>query len=342
MPARKKAAFDVGSLPAHLRKLALDYLLLSRKTLWKRAAAARLEFHKENSFVVRQTHFRRGTENLRQPIEEAAQRAIHVGIYDRKIQLVNEEVAALQAQADALRQQLLERVANHIRSEREQAYIIMGLNPAEVPEEQRARNNQAIQEELFNNMTMLGKQLVKVRAEAEAEQTKWVAHQNERAAQRQARLQLGDQRAPQQAHPGAPPQLHLGQAPVQARNARDTTIRDLVRREIRQQLNNSGRNRRARSAQPRRARSRSNSTRHTGRNRSRSRSHSTSRSRTSSRVSFRMPRQDRHARPRSRTPSRGRHGAGRTGSGSSGRGNRGRGRGRGRGLRGRRAARGRF
>jgi hypothetical protein len=335
MPTGKKANFELGKVPSHLRKEALGYLLLMRKITWKEKAILRLTFHKEHSYRAKQTLFHRGRETLRITLEDQAQRAIHNASFDQRIALVNEELNAYRAQAEIQRTSLRLKIREHLEMEREQAYAMMGIIAAELPNEEIEDNRAGIQLEVFDILGSLGKQLVKVRVEASEEHQRWEQHQNQRAAQQQARLQAGD-------HEMLQPEPHPAQAPAQQDQARRApTLQELVQKEVQHQLNRQGRGKRGSSAQRRTARPKQQVGRHRNRSRSRSRSMSrstrTRRSRSSSRVSFRTARR---SRTRSRTPSRGRRGAGRTGSDPAGRGNRGRGRGWGRGRRGR--GRGRF
>jgi hypothetical protein len=338
---KKEKPFNVETIPKHLQHAAVEYMLQMRKATWKGNAIRRLEHHRDHSFRARATTFRRGQELFQRTIGENQQREQFVEIQNERIRLVTEEETAIQQAANALRLTLVDNLTTHIRQEKEQAYRIVGLDPAALAPETRQRNERLITEEVFNALAELGKQLVRLRAEANADLEKWMKRQNERVAQRQARIQM-DEDQPAQAHA------------ERRQPALQPSMETLIRREVKAQLKNAGRGRRAtpnlhqnarrRSRTPTRTPSRSRS-RSGSRNGSRSRSN---RSRSSSRVTFRTPNNRNRRTSRSNSSRNGRHAHVRTGSASFGRG-RGRagswtpGRGnRGRGRRGRANLRGRF
>jgi hypothetical protein len=320
----KERSFNVEGLPKHLRQEALQYLLHSRKATWKATAIQRLEHHRDNGFKAKATTFHRGQEMQRRVICEEQQRMQFTTVMQEKINLVQEELVLIQQRTEEMRTGLVNKLSAHVRQEREEAYIIMGINPANVGPEQRQRNDQLIQEDVFQSLAVLGKQLVRVRVETNEELQKWRRHQDERAAQRQALIQLD----------GQPAQAQGNRPAAAARAPQQRDLRGFIRAEVAAQLNSAGRGRRAHPATSRNARSqgprssRSNS-------RSRSGSRARSRSSTRSRVSFRSPNR-RSAQP-SRSSQSGRRAHGRTAAGSFGSGH---GRGHGRG-RGRSASRGR-
>jgi hypothetical protein len=313
--------FDLKPIPAPLRKSALKYLLDERRLLAKEASLARLQAKKTDDFQPKSTTFWRGKEYLQEQIEPMLQKQLFEREMDRRIELLQQENAALQTSNREGLNNLRNALKTYYADQRRFKHILMGADVTAFDLIQQEADENAVLGSLAEACSYLATLLTNAREAIRKDTLEWRTTREQHAAQRQARLQ------------------HQGQESTNEELLK--TVKSL-QKQLNQLKNGGGRSdrgrhtARSRTPTPRwksRSRSRSNSTRNShrskgsaqGRGRGRGRNQGRGRGRhhrsRSPSVTFRKARSQSRSRSRSRTPqSRKSSGHGRTGSGRSGSG----------------------
>ena len=94
MPAKQK--WNLSSVPTSAKRSVVDYLKAKEKLEFKNLAKLKLEYHRDHSFHPQLTSLRDGSDIIQVPIAEEAQKAIHVSLHAKKLELIEKELQEMQ------------------------------------------------------------------------------------------------------------------------------------------------------------------------------------------------------------------------------------------------------